>query len=95
MESVNVPTLIKDFCKYQITDIKFGRTHSTIINRHGWIYTNGNNSEGQLGCGNTKPREAATIVKGFGDGGMASVSILFKHLINCFSQIFTRRIIQA
>ena len=34
-------------------------------------YTNGNNADAQLGCGNTKPREAITVVKGFEDQPVA------------------------
>lgn len=68
VEHVKVPTLIKDLCKYQISDIQFGATHIAMINEQGRLYTNGSNTEGQLACGNTKPRETISVVKGFEDG---------------------------
>ena len=66
-----MPTLIKDLCRYQIQEIQFGNTHSCFINGSRMAYTNGNNADAQLGCGNTKPREAITVVKGFEDQQVA------------------------
>jgi len=65
VEFTTVPTLIKDLCRYQISDMQFGGSHSALINCNGHVYTNGNNSDAQLGCGNTKPREVISVVKGF------------------------------
>ena len=39
-------------------------SHFTIVNEAGRVYSNGNNNEAQLGCGNTKQHEAITMVKG-------------------------------
>ena len=73
--STSVPTLNKDMCKYQVAAIKFGGQHCCLINDTGQVFSSGNNVEGQLGCGNTKPRDVLTACKFF-EGARVSVSLI-------------------
>ena len=44
-----------------------GPHHSAVIVDPGVVYTFGRNAEGQLGMGNTKPREAPAQVRSLSD----------------------------
>ncbi|XP_066917979.1 uncharacterized protein [Clytia hemisphaerica] len=63
--STSIPTLNKDMCKYQVSAIKFGGQHCCLINENGQAFSSGNNTEAQLGCGNTKTRDVLTPTKLF------------------------------
>lgn len=57
------PTAVKALSRYRVIDVALGPTHSAVLVEPGHVYTFGANSEGQLGCGNTKPRDAPATVK--------------------------------
>lgn len=44
-------------------DVALGPTHSAVLVEPGHVYTFGSNSLGELGSGNTKPRDAPAPVK--------------------------------
>ncbi|XP_077996626.1 uncharacterized protein LOC144449943 isoform X2 [Glandiceps talaboti] len=63
VEGRKVPTVIKALSKFKVLDMILGSSHSAVIVEPGHVYTFGKNSDGQLGTGNTKPREAPVLVK--------------------------------
>lgn len=75
MEYAKLPTLNKDLCKYQVNVIQYGGQHCLIMNDSGQALSSGSNAEGQLGVGNSKPRDSISSVKGL-EGGQISVNSL-------------------
>ena len=54
---------MKAMSKHRVIDMALGPNHSAVLVEQGHVYTFGNNQEGQLGLGNTKPRDAPGMVK--------------------------------
>ncbi|XP_065681888.1 uncharacterized protein LOC100207375 isoform X1 [Hydra vulgaris] len=74
VEKAKVPTLVKYSCKYQISTMQFGTSHCTMMSVDGKVYTNGENEYGQLGCGNLKPRELLSNVKGLEEVSVTTIA---------------------
>lgn len=53
--------------KHRVLDVSLGPYHSAVIVEPGLVYTFGDNSLGQLACGNCKPRDVPAIVKALED----------------------------
>lgn len=55
VEGQNVPTPVKSLARFKVLDISMGSHHTAVIVEPGcYVYMFGQNSEGQLGIGNTK-----------------------------------------
>ena len=55
VEGQNVPTPVKSLARFKELDISMGSHHTAVIVKPGcYVDTFGQNSEGQLGMGNTK-----------------------------------------
>jgi len=54
---------VKALSRYRVMDVALGPTHSAVLVEPGHVYTFGSNSLGELGSGNTKPRDAPAPVK--------------------------------
>ncbi|XP_072021077.1 LOW QUALITY PROTEIN: uncharacterized protein [Amphiura filiformis] len=74
VEGRKVPTVIKTLSTFRVLDMVLGPHHSAIIVDPGVIYTFGRNVEGQLGMGNTKPREAPAQVRNLSDKRVTMVA---------------------
>ncbi|XP_048580556.1 uncharacterized protein LOC5518663 isoform X2 [Nematostella vectensis] len=57
------PTAVKALSRYRVVDMALGPTHSAVLVEPGHVHTFGSNQDGQLGSGNTKPRDAPASVK--------------------------------
>ena len=67
VEGRKVPTLVKALSKFQVVDMVVGPQHSAVVVEPGLVYMFGRNHYGQLGLGNTKPREAPAQVQTMAD----------------------------
>ena len=67
VEGRRVPTKIKLLSSSRVVGMILGRHHSAVLVEPGVLYTFGRNTDGQLGVGNTKPREAPMQVKDMSD----------------------------
>ena len=67
VEGRKVPTKIKVLSSFRVIDMILGHHHSAVVVEPGVLYTFGKNTDGQLGVGNTKPREAPMQVKEMSD----------------------------
>ncbi|KAK3701599.1 hypothetical protein QZH41_019907 [Actinostola sp. cb2023] len=85
VEVKNTPTAVKALSRYHVMDVALGPTHSAVLVEPGHVYTFGSNSEGQLGSGNTKPRDAPAPVKQLEDKTVTMV-----HCGNSFTMAGTK-----
>ncbi|EDO27207.1 predicted protein [Nematostella vectensis] len=71
------PTAVKALSRYRVVDMALGPTHSAVLVEPGHVHTFGSNQDGQLGSGNTKPRDAPASVKQLED---QTVTVVLKKL---------------
>ncbi|XP_071787892.1 uncharacterized protein [Asterias amurensis] len=74
VEGRRVPTKIKLLSSSRVVGMILGRHHSAVLVEPGVLYTFGRNTDGQLGVGNTKPREAPMQVKDMSDKVIMTVA---------------------
>ncbi|XP_071479348.1 uncharacterized protein [Diadema antillarum] len=74
VEGRKVPTVVKALSKFRVLDMMVGPHHSAVLMDGGLVYMFGKNHHGQLGFGNTKPREAPAQVQTMGDKIVTTVA---------------------
>ncbi|XP_041458233.1 uncharacterized protein LOC121410305 isoform X1 [Lytechinus variegatus] len=74
VEGRKVPTAVKALSKFRVLDMVVGPHHSAVVVEPGLVYMFGRNQHGQLGFGNTKPREAPAQVQTMADKVISTVS---------------------
>ncbi|XP_030856391.1 uncharacterized protein LOC100892600 isoform X3 [Strongylocentrotus purpuratus] len=74
VEGRKVPTAVKALSKFRVLDMVVGPHHSAVVVEPGLVYMFGKNQHGQLGFGNTKPREAPAQVQTMADKLISTVA---------------------
>ncbi|XP_022103366.1 uncharacterized protein LOC110986064 isoform X2 [Acanthaster planci] len=74
VEGRKVPTKIKPLASFRVVDMVLGPHHSAVLVEPGVLYTFGRNTDGQLGFGHTKPREAPMQVREMSEKLISTVS---------------------
>lgn len=76
MEGAKEPALIRDLCRFRVTSISMGVTHTAVVTEGGKVITFGRNAEGQLGNGDNKAQQGLVHVK-----SLSSVNSMVSNLL--------------